>query len=68
MAQNGMLRPGIISSLTLELMERFDIRAANSHTLAGQLSGGNLQKLVLARELSRDPLLILVMNPTAGLT
>ncbi len=48
------------------LIERFAIRARPDDR-AGTLSGGNLQKLVLARVLSRDPRVIVVSQPTRGL-
>lgn len=49
------------------LLEEFDIRPADLNTLAWQLSGGNLQKLVLAREFYRKPRLIVAEQPTQGL-
>jgi simple sugar transport system ATP-binding protein len=51
-----------------ELVEAFDIRGVRDvrETPAGDLSGGNLQKLVLARELSRDPALLVANQPTRG--
>lgn len=52
---------------TVELIEKFDIRPGRIHALAWQLSGGNLQKAVLARELFREPKLIVAEQPTQGL-
>ena len=49
------------------LLDDFDIRPPNLAALASQLSGGNLQKLVLAREFSRRPRLIVAEQPTQGL-
>jgi len=49
------------------LMARFDIRAPGPRTLVRQLSGGNVQKVVLARELSSDPRLVVAASPTRGL-
>lgn len=49
------------------LLEIFDIRPPNLGALAWQLSGGNLQKLVLAREFYRKPRLIVAEQPTQGL-
>ena len=49
------------------LMKAFDIRAPGRKTRAGKLSGGNLNKLILASELCRNPDLIVAVNPTAGL-
>ncbi len=50
-----------------QLMERFDIRAPGPHTLVRQLSGGNVQKVVLARELSSEPRVVVAASPTRGL-
>ena len=50
-----------------ELIEQFDIRAPGPTAPAGHLSGGNQQKVILAREFSRDPEFLLVSQPTRGL-
>jgi simple sugar transport system ATP-binding protein len=49
------------------LKTEYDIQAPNVHTQARKLSGGNLQKLILARELSSLPRLVVAMQPTRGL-
>jgi simple sugar transport system ATP-binding protein len=51
-----------------ELVESFDIRGVSdvAEMRAGDLSGGNLQKLILARELSRDPDVLIANQPTRG--
>jgi simple sugar transport system ATP-binding protein len=49
------------------LLHDFDIRPPNLEALAWQLSGGNLQKMVLAREFYRKPRLIVAEQPTQGL-
>ncbi len=51
----------------VSLMERFDIRASGPHALVRQLSGGNVQKVVLARELSSEPRVVIAASPTRGL-
>jgi simple sugar transport system ATP-binding protein len=64
----GWLRFSAWKSHTRELIEQFDIRAGSPTTTAGRLSGGNQQKVVLARELySADKPIILAVNPTRGL-
>ncbi|MGB4595207.1 MAG: ABC transporter ATP-binding protein, partial [Anaerolineaceae bacterium] len=50
-----------------ELKNQYKIQAPNIETQARKLSGGNLQKLILARELSSKPRLIVAMQPTRGL-
>jgi len=50
-----------------ELVRRFGVRTAGVDFQAGKLSGGNLQKLILGREIMRDPRVIVVEQPTRGL-
>ena len=50
-----------------ELVERFDIRGADLDAPVSSLSGGNLQKVVLAREISANPRLLVAAQPTRGL-
>ena len=52
---------------TVDAMARFSIRGSDIQGQAGHLSGGNLQKLILARELSRRPELLIAEQPTQGL-
>ncbi len=52
---------------TERLVRDFDIQPPDAGALARQLSGGNLQKMVLAREFSREPMLIIAEQPTQGL-
>ncbi|SFD99550.1 nucleoside ABC transporter ATP-binding protein [Sulfitobacter brevis] len=51
---------------TAEKMERFDVRPPNPRLEAKNFSGGNQQKLVLAREIERNPDLLLIGQPTRG--
>ena len=52
--------------LANELIKRFDVRTQSKETLAGKLSGGNQQKVVVARELSRECKLLIAAQPTRG--
>jgi general nucleoside transport system ATP-binding protein len=49
------------------LLKEFDVRGGEPHTRAGALSGGNQQKVVIARELAADPRVIIAAQPTRGL-
>jgi ABC-type uncharacterized transport system ATPase subunit len=49
------------------LIEQFDIRTPNDGIMASALSGGNQQKLIVAREISKDPELLIACQPTRGL-
>ncbi|MEJ2709660.1 MAG: ABC transporter ATP-binding protein [Anaerolineales bacterium] len=50
-----------------QLVERFDVRTSGINLEAGKLSGGNLQKVVLGREMMREPRVLIVEQPTRGL-
>lgn len=63
----GMLRRRQMRRDANSLMTRFDIRGANIDTRAGGLSGGNQQKMVLARELAETPRVIICCYATRGL-
>lgn len=54
------------NTLASERIKEFDIRTPSISTQAGKLSGGNQQKVVLARELSREVSLLIVAQPTRG--
>jgi ABC-type uncharacterized transport system ATPase subunit len=56
-----------IKELASRLVKRFDVRARSINAAAGTLSGGNQQKLILARELDTDPKLLIASQPTRGL-
>jgi len=49
------------------LIREFDVRGGGPFTRAGSLSGGNQQKLVVAREIDRDPKILIAAQPTRGL-
>jgi len=63
----GMLRGGALRSNAEDLIERFDVRCPGPDAQVRKLSGGNKQKLVLGRVLSRAPRVILAHQPTWGL-
>jgi len=62
-----LLQYPIINDNATSAINGFDIRAENPSVKVSQLSGGNQQKVVLARELSGEPDLIIAMQPTRGL-
>jgi general nucleoside transport system ATP-binding protein len=63
----GSLRLSELADFATEKVTEFDIRAQGIETHAGRLSGGNQQKVVLARELSRELRLFVAAQPTRGL-
>ncbi len=50
-----------------KLIDEFDVRTPNEMVMASSLSGGNQQKMVVAREISKDPDMLIVAQPTRGL-
>lgn len=67
-AKKGILQKDQISAHATELIKEFDIRPVGCETrLTGQLSGGNQQKVIIAREVTNDSELMIAFNPTRGL-
>jgi simple sugar transport system ATP-binding protein len=65
--RRGFLRNRAISRHCRQLVAEFDVRTPGLDTPARNLSGGNIQKLVMARELSGSPKALLVAQPTRGI-
>ncbi len=63
----GLVNRAAIRDFVKEQVERFQIKTAGVDVRTGTLSGGNLQKVLLARELAWDPLVLLVAQPTRGI-
>ncbi len=67
-SKHGILNRSAISKFTNQLIDKFDIRPRGcENRLARQLSGGNQQKVIIAREVTNDKELLIAMNPTRGL-
>ncbi len=63
----GILNRRAIRKFVSEQIERFKIKTAGVDVRTGTLSGGNLQKVLLARELAWDPMVLIVAQPTRGI-
>jgi len=63
----GLLRRGAIHRFAVQLIDDYIVRGASARRLIGSLSGGNLQKIVIGRELDGDPAVIIANQPTRGL-
>jgi simple sugar transport system ATP-binding protein len=63
----GWLYPKRLVARAARLLKEFDVRGGGPQTPAGSLSGGNQQKVVVAREVSRDPKVLVAAQPTRGL-
>ena len=66
-SKNGILNYNVINEHARELMAEFDVRGAGELVPAKALSGGNQQKAIIAREIDRNPDLLIVSQPTRGL-
>ncbi|MFF2890580.1 ABC transporter ATP-binding protein [Paenibacillus sp. NPDC057967] len=65
--KSGLIDEKAMDNLTTRLVEEFDVRTSGIYTHARALSGGNQQKAIIARELNKDPDLIIAVQPTRGL-
>lgn len=66
--KHGFLQNDEIEKYSDRLIEKFDVRSGQgSDTIARSMSGGNQQKAIIAREIDRDPMLLVAVQPTRGL-
>jgi simple sugar transport system ATP-binding protein len=66
-SRHGWLFPRRIEAEAAPLLQEFDVRGGGPRTAASSLSGGNQQKVIIAREVSRDPAVLIASQPTRGL-
>ena len=67
LSRNGFLNYGKINAHARDLINEFDVRTVSELVPASSLSGGNQQKAIIAREIDRNPDLLIVAQPTRGL-
>lgn len=65
-SKHGILRRSVIREKATHAMEEYDVRPRDLGSRVGGLSGGNQQKLIIAREFARNPSLLLAAQPTRG--
>ncbi len=66
-SKNGFMQDKEIKDYALRLIDEFDVRMSSEENPARDLSGGNQQKAIIAREIDRDPDLLVAAQPTRGL-
>lgn len=66
-SKNGIMNYSTVSDYAKKIIEEYDVRTQGENELARALSGGNQQKLIIGREVSRDPDLLIAALPTRGL-
>ncbi len=64
--QRGLIRAAATVSAASAILQRFKVKAPGPQALARSLSGGNLQKFILGREITRQPKVLVVAQPTWG--
>lgn len=67
LSRGPLLSFGAIKQYAVDLVRRFNVAAPGVEVLIGALSGGNIQKVILAREISTAPVVIVAAQPTRGL-
>jgi ABC-type uncharacterized transport system ATPase subunit len=65
-SRSGWVRTGEVTKLAEELIRRFNVKAGGPGAAAKSLSGGNLQKFIVGREIDANPKLLIVSQPTWG--
>jgi len=65
--KRGVIQQRALNGVASDLVRQFDVRTPSADTRAGTLSGGNIQKVLLARELSFEPKVVVYNKPTQGL-
>lgn len=66
LTRGGWLKLGAIARFARKLIRRYDVRGATAASPVGSLSGGNIQKVIIAREFEAAPSLLLANQPTRG--
>jgi general nucleoside transport system ATP-binding protein len=64
--QNGVLNPATISAFTKAIIATFDVRTRGENAMIKSLSGGNIQKFIMGREILQNPDVLVVSQPTWG--
>lgn len=66
LVSNGLIQRGKVEALAEDIIRRFGVKTPDSQTPARSLSGGNLQKFILGREILQQPKLLVAAHPTWG--
>ena len=64
--KRGFIQNDVLATATSAVISEFDVRTAMANPLASSLSGGNLQKFVVGREIMKSPKVLIVSQPTWG--
>ncbi len=64
--RHGLIRKRAVTQIAADIIARFNVKAGGTHAAARSLSGGNLQKYIIGREVMRAPKVLIVAQPTWG--
>ena len=64
--RHGLIDRDLLSRAARSVVERFHVAARNTHSAAASLSGGNMQKFIVGREIAANPLVLVAAHPTWG--
>ena len=67
LTRHGLLQQKTIAAFARDLVKTFNVKCPDINTACASLSGGNIQKVILARELTRNPKVLITAYPTRGL-
>ena len=65
--KRGFLRKGLITEFAKKLTEKFGVKSSSTEAPISSLSGGNQQKIIIARTFSQDPQILIIAHPTRGI-
>ncbi len=65
-SKNGLINWNTVEKFSRHIIKKFDVRTTGINALASSLSGGNLQKFIIGREILQEPQLLIVSQPTWG--
>jgi simple sugar transport system ATP-binding protein len=65
--QHGFINKKVVDEMATRLVKDFDVRTPGIDTMVRSMSGGNQQKVIIAREIDRDPQVLIAAQPTRGL-
>ena len=66
LVSNGLIARGKVEALAQQIIQRFGVKTPDTQTAARSLSGGNLQKFIIGREILQQPKLLIAAHPTWG--
>lgn len=64
--EKGFIKKAAVAKLAKKIIDKYNVKASSIHSTAASLSGGNLQKFIIGREVEQQPKLLIMAHPTWG--